>query len=51
MPARQVVAVVRRVTPGAFDRSATLGTMETARAVAKDAAAKLRGHLDALHAR
>ena len=45
-----VAAGVRRLTPGAFDLSSTLGTKETARAVARDAAAKLRARLDALHA-
>ncbi|MEK0084409.1 DUF3313 domain-containing protein [Benzoatithermus flavus] len=43
-----VAAAVRELTPGAFDLGATLGTMETARAVAKDAAAKLRARLDSL---
>ena len=43
-----VAAAVRELTPGAFDVGATLGTMETARAVARDAAAKLRARLDAL---
>lgn len=41
-------AAVRELTPGAFDLGATLGTLETARAVAKDAAAKLRARLDSL---
>jgi hypothetical protein len=45
-----VAAAVRRLTPGAFDLSSTLGTKETARAVARDAAAKLRARLDSLHA-
>jgi len=45
-----VAAAVRRLTPGAFDLSSTMGTKETARAVAKDAAAKLRSRLDTLHA-
>jgi hypothetical protein len=45
-----VAAAVRRLTPGAFDLSSTLGTKDTARAVAKDAAAKLRSRLDTLHA-
>jgi Protein of unknown function (DUF3313) len=45
-----VAAAVRRLTPGAFDLSSTLGTKETARAVARDAAAKLRTRLDTLHA-
>jgi hypothetical protein len=45
-----VASAIRRLTPGAFDLSSTMGTMETARAVAKDAAAKLRARLDALHA-
>jgi hypothetical protein len=44
-----VAAAVRRLTPGAFDISSTLGTMDTARAVARDAAAKLRATLDSLH--
>ena len=44
-----LAAAVRRLTPGAFDISSTLGTMDTARAVAKDAAAKLRARLDAMH--
>jgi hypothetical protein len=43
-----VAAAVRELTPGAFDIGATLGTMDTARAVAKDAAARLRARLDAL---
>jgi hypothetical protein len=43
-----VAAAVRELTPGAFDLSATLGTEETARAVARDAAARLRARLDAL---
>jgi hypothetical protein len=45
-----VAAAVRRLTPGAFDLSSTLGTKETALAVARDAAAKLRARLDSLHA-
>jgi hypothetical protein len=44
-----VAAAVRRLTPGAFDISSTLGTMDTARAVAMDAAARLRSTLDAMH--
>lgn len=44
-----IAAAVRRLTPGAFDISSTLGTMDTARAVARDAAAKLRARLDAIH--
>jgi hypothetical protein len=44
-----VAAAVRRLTPGAFDLSSTMGTMETARAVARDAATKLRTRLDTLH--
>ena len=43
-----VAAAVRELTPGAFDLGATLGTMETARAVAKAAAALLRARLDTL---
>jgi hypothetical protein len=43
-----LAAAVRRLTLGAFDISSTLGTMDTARAVAKDAAAKLRARLDAI---
>ncbi|HEX6016360.1 MAG TPA: DUF3313 domain-containing protein, partial [Geminicoccaceae bacterium] len=43
-----VAAAVRELTPGAFDLNATLGTEETARAVARDAAAKLRARLDSL---
>jgi Protein of unknown function (DUF3313) len=43
-----VAAAVRELTPGAFDLNATLGTEETARAVARDAAAKLRARLDAI---
>lgn len=43
-----LAAAVRELTPGAFDIGATLGTMDTARAVARDAAAKLRARLDAL---
>ncbi len=43
-----VAAAVRELTPGAFDLGATLGTEETARAVARDAAARLRARLDAL---
>jgi hypothetical protein len=45
-----VAAAVRRLTPGAFDLSSTLGTKETAHAVARDAATKLRARLDSLHA-
>ena len=45
-----VAAAVRRLTPGAFDISSTLGTLDTARAVARDAAAKLRARLDSFHA-
>lgn len=45
---RLLAAAVRELTPGAFDLAATLGTKETARAVARDAAAKLRARLDAL---
>lgn len=44
-----LAAAVRRLTPGAFDIPSTLGTMDTARAVARDAAAKLRARLDTLH--
>jgi hypothetical protein len=47
----RVAAAVRELTPGAFDISATLGTQETARAVARDAAAKLRARLDDLDGR
>lgn len=43
-----LAAAVRELTPGAFDIAATLGTMETARAVAKAAAAMLRGRLDSM---
>ena len=43
-----VAAAVRRLTPGAFDVSSTLGTMDTARAVARDAAAKIRATLDGI---
>ena len=43
-----VAAAVRELTLGAFDLGATLGTMETARAVAKAAAAMLRARLDTL---
>lgn len=43
-----VAAAVRELTPGAFDLGATLGTMETARAVAKAAATMLRARLDTL---
>jgi hypothetical protein len=43
-----LAAAVRELTPGAFDLSATLGTEETARAVARDAAAKLRARLDSI---
>lgn len=42
-------AAIRRLTPGAFDLESTLGTMETAAAVAKEAAAMLRARLDSLH--
>jgi hypothetical protein len=42
-------AAVRTLTPGAFDIEATLGTMDTARAVAKHAAMMLRTRLDGLH--
>lgn len=45
---RLVAAAVRRLTPGAFDMGSTLGTMDTARAVARDAAARLRSTLDSL---
>jgi hypothetical protein len=44
-----LAAAVRRLTPGAFDIGSTLGTMETAQMVARDAAAKLRATLDSLH--
>ena len=44
-----VAVAVRRLTPGAFDISSTLGTMDTARAVASDAAAKLRSMLGTMH--
>jgi Protein of unknown function (DUF3313) len=44
-----LAAAVRQLTPGAFDISSTLGTMDTSRAVARDAAAKLRSTLDSLH--
>ena len=44
-----VAAAVRRLTPGAFDLGSTLGTMDTARVVARDAAAKLRATLDGMH--
>lgn len=44
-----LAAAVRELTPGAFDIAATLGTMDTARAVAKAAAVMLRGRLDALN--
>ena len=43
-----VAAAVRRLTPGAFDIGSTLGTMDTAQVVARDAAAKLRATLDGL---
>jgi hypothetical protein len=43
-----LAAAVRELTPGAFDIGATLGTQETARAVAKAAAAMLRARLDTL---
>jgi hypothetical protein len=43
-----LAAALRELTSGAFDIGATLGSMETARAVARDAAAKLRARLDAL---
>ena len=43
-----VAAAVRRLTPGAFDISSTLGTKDTARAVARDAAGKLRARVDSL---
>lgn len=45
---RLIAAAVRELTPGAFDIAATLGTKETARSVARDAAARLRARLDAL---
>ena len=51
MSGEPVAAAVRELTPGAFDLSATLGTKDTARAVAKDAAAKLRARLDSLRQR
>jgi hypothetical protein len=44
-----LASAVRRLTPGAFDISSTLGTMDTARAVARDSAAKLRATLDRIH--
>lgn len=44
-----VAAAVRQLTPGAFDIASTLGTMETAHAVARDAARRLRARLDAAH--
>ncbi|MGD9510690.1 MAG: DUF3313 family protein [Geminicoccaceae bacterium] len=43
-----LAAAVRRLTPGAFDLSSTLGTMDTAKVVARDAATKLRATLDSL---
>jgi hypothetical protein len=43
-----VAAAVRELTPGAFDIAATLGTKETAQAVARDAAARLRSRIDSL---
>lgn len=46
---RLIAAAVRRLTPGTFDISSTLGTMDTAHAVTKDAAAKLRARLDSIH--
>jgi hypothetical protein len=44
-----LAAAVRHLTPGAFDIEATLGTMDTAEAVAKEAATMLRARLDRLH--
>lgn len=44
-----VAAAVRHLTPGAFDIEATLGTMDTAQAVAKEAATMLRARLDSIH--
>ncbi len=44
-----VAAAVRHLTPGAFDIEATLGTMDTAEACAKEAATMLRKRLDSLH--
>lgn len=46
---QRVAAAVRHLTPGAFDLEATLGTMDTARAVANEAAQMLRARLDKLH--
>lgn len=48
---RTLAAAVRTMTPGAFDLSSTLGTMDTARAVARDAALKLRGRIDEIKGR
>jgi hypothetical protein len=44
-----LASAVRDLTPGAFDLSSTLGTTETARAVARDAAAMVRRRLDKIH--
>jgi outer membrane murein-binding lipoprotein Lpp len=48
---KTVAAAVRDLAPGAFDLSSTLGTMDTARAVARDAAQMVRQRLDKLHGR
>ena len=49
MSGKVVAAAVRHLTPGAFDLEATLGTMDTAQAVAKEAATMLRARLDSIH--
>lgn len=45
-----LAAGVRRLTPGAFDFGATMGTLDTAEAVARDAARRLREQIDQLQA-
>jgi hypothetical protein len=45
-----LVASQRRVSPGAFDLQATLGTEETAMAVAKQVAAQVKQRFDAIRA-
>ena len=46
-----LAAAVRRLTPGAFDFGATTGTIATARAVARDAAERLRERIDEMQGR
>jgi hypothetical protein len=44
-----VAAAVRDLAPGAFDLGSTMGTMATAREVARGAAAMARARLDEIH--